>query len=132
MDKIHALIVWRLFSQDRRRRALMRGWAGRERQCDPRARARSAILGVDVPKRFEIKVRLRGSARNDDSKLRPNSHSARFKRAQYRRAAAVRGNLFVDVADHANVQGLRQKLRCCPVKVPIDAVLIAVLGFTRL
>jgi hypothetical protein len=107
----------------------MRGWARRERQCDPRARARSAILRVDVPKRFEIKVRLRRSAWNDNSELRrPNSHSARYKRAQYRRAAAVRGDLFVDVADHVNVQGLRQKLRCCPVKMPIDAVLIAGAG----
>jgi len=77
-----SIVRWR-FSQNRRRRTLRRRrrWAWREGQCDPRARARGTILCVEIPIRFEIKIRLRRGAWNDDSKLRPNSHRARFKRS---------------------------------------------------
>jgi hypothetical protein len=79
-------------------------------------------LGVEIPLPFEIKIRLHRRARNDDSKLRPDAHSARFERAQFRYATAVRRELIVDIADHANHQGLGQKLRCAPVEMPIDTV----------
>ena len=36
----------------------------------------------------------------------------------------IGGQLIIEIADRANLQGLRHKLGCAPVKMPIDSILI--------
>ena len=56
------------------------------------------------------------------SNLRADADNAGLEGAEDRRAAAVTGELIVDIADQPNLHLFGQKLRRAPIKVHIDTI----------
>ena len=79
----------------------------------------------EFPVAFEIEITLRlGGQGNDESNLRPGAHHLRLEAAHPIAGAAVATDLFVHVADDADLNLLGQELRRAPIEMHVDAVLV--------
>src|SRR5476649_1084496 len=90
-------------------------------KCSSRRPIRAAKFCVG----FEVDVTLKGLAEGENvAKLRPDAEHLRLETADTVARAAVAADFSVDVAYHTHLNLLGQELRCTPIEVQVDAVLI--------
>jgi hypothetical protein len=82
----------------------------RDRQRHPAIPALRPVFRREFPVSFEIQVSLQGADRKNESNLGTNAEDARFEFPEYRRLAAVGGELLIDVADQPNMDLLGDEL----------------------
>jgi len=74
---------------------------------------------VNQPRDF-IWVRRWGT----DSRVGTNAENARFESVEERCCANIVSDLLVGISDHADKELFGQKVRCTPVKMEVDAILV--------
>jgi len=67
-------------------------------------------MGVELPIRFEIKIGLHRSGRNDVAELRTDADDAGLEGTQVRMATCIGANLLIEVPNRSDHQLLRERL----------------------
>ena len=98
----------RRLGNDRRRRRLRGGRRRRQHKGQPYVPAVGSVGGIELAIALKIDVALHACHRKNISNLRADADDAGLERAEDRRAPVVTGQLFVDIADKADLQ-LRSK-----------------------
>src|SRR5262245_49394155 len=119
---------WRLLLRDhpsigRRRRLAWQSWGNRNgKPCIPTF---GSVLRCEFLEAFKIDIALPLFAdREDVANLRSYSSDTCLEAAEAVSGASVTGNLLKPVTRQAELELLGQELRCPPVDVHVDAVLI--------
>src|SRR6266446_800149 len=73
---------------------------------------------------LEVQISLLVSDREQIAELGTNAENARFKSVEERCRANIVSDLLVGISDHADKELFGQKVRCTPVEMEVDAVLI--------
>src|SRR5262249_47727896 len=102
--------------------------AGRRRRnhkSEPGIPADGSVFRGEFLVAFDVKVALPLFAdREQESELWPNGSNLRLEAAHAVARPTVATYFFINVADNADRELLRQELRGGPVKVPVDTILI--------
>src|SRR5262249_19236523 len=98
------------------------GWRRRQHKGQPYIPAVGSVGAVELAIALKIDVALHACHRKNISNLRADADDAGLEGAEDRRAAAVTGELLVDIADQPNLHLFGQELRRAPIEVHIDAV----------
>ena len=85
-------------------------------------------MAVELPVCLQVDIGLQRPRRNDEAKLRPHADDAGLESAEVIAGAAVGRDLFVEIADGADLYLFGQELRRAPIQMPVDAVLVAGAG----
>src|SRR5215468_2981788 len=93
----------RRLGNDRRRRRLRGGRRRRQHKGQPYVPAVGSVGGIELAIALKIDVALHACHRKKISNLRADADDAGLERAEDRRAAAVAGELFVEIADQPNL-----------------------------
>src|SRR6476660_9490221 len=113
-----------IFPDDRlcsRRRA---GRRRRDGEGDPGIPAAGTILCGKLSVSLEIEIALHVTDRKEESDLGPDANHLGLEAADTVAWTAVAAEFLVDIAHEANHDLLRHELRCTPVEMHVDAVLI--------
>jgi len=62
--------------------------------------------------------------REQIAELRAKAENARFESVEERCCANIVSDLLVGISDHADKELFGQKVRCTPVKMEVDAILV--------
>jgi hypothetical protein len=81
-------------------------------------------VGVELAIALEIQVSLIISERKNIPNLRADADDARLEGADAVAASTVAGELVVHIAHRPDEQLFGEKLRCAPIKVKVETVLI--------
>src|SRR6516164_10151509 len=98
--------------------------ARRKRYCEPGIPAGRTVRRIELPIALEIETGLHRAGREGVVDLRANAHDARLELANVIAGSAVGTDLVIDIADGADKDLLRHRLRERPIEVPIDAAQI--------
>src|SRR6267142_5879850 len=113
-----------IFSDDgfcRRRRS---GRGRRDGKGHPRIPAGWPVFRSELAVSLEIEIALHVADRKQEPDLGADANHLGLEAADTVARTAVAAELLVDIAYEANHDLLRQELRCTPVEVHVDAVLI--------
>jgi hypothetical protein len=120
VDPLHSLL-----------RHQMPGWrhgafrrSRRDRERQPCVPARWTIGRIEFAVAFQVQISLHVSDRENISDLRTDAEHAGLHSAQDRELTEIVGDLLIRIADQADEDLLREKLRGAPVEVEINSVLI--------
>src|SRR5579862_5861102 len=86
--------------------------------------ARWPVRRIEFAVGFDIQISLHVSDREEISDLRADTDDSRPETAQDRTLAKIVGDLLIEIANQANEDLFREKLRRAPVEMEINAVLI--------
>jgi hypothetical protein len=110
-------------SSRRGARCLLLCW--RQHQSDPGIPARRPVFAVELLVAFKIEVALRiGAHRKNEAELRSDAEHARPEGTDLIGGAAVAPLLVIDIADHAHLHVLAEKLRGAPIEMQVGAVAV--------
>ena len=114
---------WTLLGDHSSRCGARRLFCRRDHEGDPGVPTVRPVLVGELPVAFKIEVSLRRCAQGDnESKLRAYADDARLEAAHTIAGTAVATDLLVDVAHESGLKLFRQKLRCTPIEMHVDAV----------
>jgi hypothetical protein len=88
----------------------------------------SPVVSIKFTVSLEVQITLVITDWEYVAELRANADDARQERADVVAASTVTGELIVNIAHCADEQLLCDKLRCTPIKVEVEAVLILGIG----
>src|SRR5207342_2224553 len=96
----------------------------RDGEGHPHVPAFRPVFCSEFPVALEIQISLLVSNRKQIAELGAKAEDARFESVEEWSRADIVSDLLVGVADHADEELFGQKVRCTPVKMEVDAVLI--------
>src|SRR5262249_34090877 len=97
------------------------GWRRRQHKGQPYIPAVGSVGAVELAIALKIDVALHACHRQNISNLRADADDTGLEGAKDRRAAAVTGELLVDIADQSNLHLFGQDLRRPQLGVHVDA-----------
>src|SRR5215469_12075910 len=100
------------------------GRCRRDRKREPDVPAVGSILGGELPVGFQVEISLQVPDGKEVADLRAEADDARLKTADAVSGSAVTADLLIEVADNADQKLFRQELRCLPVEMKVDAILV--------
>src|SRR5215472_14256828 len=98
--------------------------SGRDRETEPDVPAVWPVLVGELPVGFQVEISLQVPNGKEVADLRPEADDARLKTADAVSGAAVTADLLIEVANNTDQKLLRQELRCLPVEMKVDAILV--------
>src|SRR5262249_45988971 len=117
-----------IFSHERLRGSGLRRRGG-DRERDPCGPAFRPVLDGKIPVSLQVEIALIAFGyRDDETDLRTDSNGAGLEWPQLRPRPAIARELLKEITDQSNMDVLAYELRCAPVEVEVDAVLVLQIG----